>query len=80
MKILVLMDNGDAYFMEYSMSPLTADKVGFIITGMWEFCPGCLADMMEMPEVYLASHLVDPDRATEIVNRNLEAIAKLVLP
>ena len=80
MKILVLMDSGDAYFMEYTLAPTDSNEMSFAITGMWEYCPGCLAEMAEAPELYLVSHLVDPDRAFDIVSRNLEAIKELVMP
>ena len=80
MKILVLMDSGDAYFMEYEMILAPMGDINFAITGMWEYCPGCLAEMAEAPELYLVSHLVDPDRATEIVARNFAAIFDMVMP
>lgn len=73
MKILIVIDGGDPYFMEYQEE----DKNVFV-TGMWEFCPGCLAEMAEAPELYLASHLVDPDRAKDIVERNIDAIEELM--
>lgn len=71
MKILVLMDSGDPYFMEYQ-----EEGNNIFVTGMWEFCPGCLAEME--PELYLASHLVDPERASDIVARNINAIEELI--
>lgn len=77
MKLLIVVDNGDTYFLEYSLTPLTTDEVGFNVTGMWEFCPGCLAEMG--PEVYLATHLVDPDRATDIIARNILDIHDMVM-
>lgn len=77
MKLLIVVDNGDTYFLEYSLTPLTPDEVGFNVTGMWEFCPGCLAEMD--PEVYLATHLVDPDRATDIIARNILDIHDMVM-
>jgi len=80
MKILIVIDGGDPYFMEYVMTPATADELALSITGMWEFCPGCLAEMMDSPEVYLATHLVEHDRATEIISRNLAAIYDMVMP
>lgn len=73
MKILVVIDGGDPYFMEYQEE---ANDV--FVTGMWEFCPGCLADMVDDPELYLASHLVAPERAKEIVARNIDAIEELM--
>lgn len=77
MKLLVVVDNGDTYFLEYSLTPLTTDEVGFNVTGLWEFCPGCLAEMG--PEVYLATHLVDPDRAIDIIARNILEIHDMVM-
>jgi hypothetical protein len=71
MKILIVIDGGDPYFMEYQEE----DKNVFV-TGMWEFCPGCLAEME--PELYLASHLVDPERASDVVARNINAIEELM--
>ena len=73
MKILIVIDGGDPYFMEYQEE----DKNVFV-TGMWEFCPGCLAEMGDSPEVYLASHLVDPERASDIVARNIDTIEELM--
>ena len=80
MKILIVIDGGDPYFMEYSLTPITPDEVGFNVTGVWEFCPGCLAEMINSPEVYLATHLVEPDRATELIARNLATIYDMVMP
>lgn len=80
MKLLIVIDGGDPYFMEYEMILVPMGDVNFAITGMWEFCPGCLAEMGDSPEVYLATHLVEPDRATEIVARNLAAIYDMVMP
>lgn len=71
MKILIVIDGGDPYFMEYQ-----EEGNNIFVTGMWEFCPGCL-DEME-PEMYLASHLVDPERASDIVARNINAIEELI--
>lgn len=79
MKILVIMDSGDVYFMEYELKELTSDEMGFIVTGVWEFCPGCLAEMMGSPEVYLSTHLVEPERATEIIARNILDIHDIVM-
>ena len=79
MKILIVIDGGDPYFLEYSLNPLNPDEVGFNVTGMWEFCPGCLAEMMDSPEIYLATHLVEPDRATDIIARNILDITDMVL-
>lgn len=73
MKILIVVDSGDIYFMEYE-----AEDKDIFVTGMWEFCPGCLAEMMEAPELYLASHLVDPERAKDIVERNIDSIEELM--
>ena len=73
MKILIVVDNGDAYFMEYQ-----EEGNNIFVTGMWEFCPGCLDEMMGTPELYLASHLVDPERAKDIVERNIESIEELM--
>jgi hypothetical protein len=78
MKILIVIDGGDPYFMEYEMVLAPMGDVNFAITGMWEYCPGCLAEMG--PEVYLATHMVEPDRATEIVARNFAAIFDMVMP
>ena len=71
MKILIVIDGGDPYFMEYQ-----EEGNNIFVTGMWEFCPGCLAEMG--PELYLASHLVDPERASDIVARNINAIEELI--
>ena len=71
MKILIVIDGGDPYFMEYQ-----EEDNNIFVTGMWEFCPGCLAEME--PELYLASHLVDPERASDIVARNINAIEELI--
>lgn len=71
MKILVVIDGGDPYFMEYQ-----EEGNNIFVTGMWEFCPGCLAEMG--PELYLASHLVDPERASDVVARNINAIEELI--
>lgn len=73
MKILIVIDGGDTYFMEYE-----EEAKEIYVTGMWEFCPGCLAEMMGTPELYLASHLVTPERAQEIVARNIDAIEELM--
>lgn len=79
MKILIVIDGGDPYFLEYSLTPLTPDEMGFIVTGMWEFCPGCLAEMGDSPEVYLATHIVEPDRATDIIARNILEIHDMAM-
>jgi len=71
MKILIVIDGGDPYFMEYQ-----EEGNNIFVTGMWEFCPGCLAEMG--PELYLASHLVDPERASDVVARNINAIEELI--
>jgi len=80
MKLLIVVDNGDTYFMEYEMVLAPMGDVNFAITGMWEYCPGCLAEMGNNPEVYLATHMVEPDRATEIVARNIATIYDMVMP